>query len=278
MNDVQVRDIVIGKGRPLALISGPCVLEKLDEALFIAETLAAETAKRGIPYIFKASYEKDNRGSAKSYNGPGLHDGLEMLNKVREKIGCPVLSDIHRETDIPAAAQVLDVLQIPAFLCQQTSLILEAGKTGKAINVKKGQFLAPEDMASAVSKLHEMGNDNVLLTERGTCFGYHRLVSDLRCIPIMQSLGCPVVYDPTHIVRIYGLPSSDPAGGEPEFALHLARAGVAAGANALFIETHPSPFKAACDAASMVCLGDELPLLLDQVLPIAAAVRAQGLA
>lgn len=278
MIPVQIGDITIGKGHPLALIAGPCVLETLDEALFIAETVKRETEKRGISYIFKASYEKDNRGVADSYIGPAFDEGLEMLAKVREKIGCPVLSDVHRETDMDAAAQALDVIQIPAFLCQQTSLLLKAGRTGKPVNVKKGQFLAPEDMKSAVSKLRSVGNDQILLTERGACFGYHRLVSDMRSVPIMQSLGCPVVVDPTHIVRIYGRSSADPSGGEPEFAATLARAGVAAGANALFIETHPSPFKAACDAASMICLGDEFPELLDQVVPIAQAMRERNLA
>ena len=278
MNDVKVRDIIIGHGRPLVLIAGPCVLESLDEALFIAERLQHEADRHGLPYIFKASYEKDNRGVADSYIGPGTQEGLNMLAKVREKIGCPVISDVHRETDVDAAAQALDILQVPAFLCQQTSLILKIGEAGKPVNVKKGQFLAPEDMKSAVSKLHATGNKQVLLTDRGTSFGYHRLVSDLRCVPIMQALGCPVVYDPTHIVRIYGKSSADPEGGEPEFVSVLARAGVAAGVNALFIETHPSPFDAACDAASMIRLGDELPALLDQVVPLARAVRELGLA
>jgi 2-dehydro-3-deoxyphosphooctonate aldolase (KDO 8-P synthase) len=278
VNEVKIGDVVIGKGRPLALIGGPCVLEDLDDALFIAENLKRETAKRGFSYIFKASYEKDNRGKPTGYGGPGLDKGLGLLAKVREKIGVPVLSDVHRETDVEAAAQVLDVLQIPAFLCQQTSLVLKVGEAGKPVNVKKGQFLAPEDMKSAVEKLHYVGNRQVLLTDRGTSFGYHRLVFDARAVPIMQGLGCPVVVDPTHIVRIYGRPSSDPEGGEPEFAAVLARAGVAAGANALFIETHPTPFGAACDAASMICLGTELPELLDQVQPLAEAVRAKGLA
>jgi len=278
MIEVKVGEAVIGKGRPLALISGPCVLETLDEALTIAERVKAECDKRGIPYIFKSSYEKDNRGKAESYIGPGLHNGLEMLAKVREKIGVPVLSDIHRETDVDAAAEVLDVIQIPAFLCQQTSLVLKVGGAGRVVNIKKGQFLAPEDLGSAVSKIRYVGNDQILLTDRGTSFGYHRLVFDVRSVPIMQGLGHPVVVDPTHMVRIYGKSSADPAGGEPEFVAALARAGVAAGANALFLETHPEPFKAACDAASMICLGNELPAVLDQVLPIAKSLRDQGLA
>ncbi len=278
MNEVRIGDVIVGDGRPLTLISGPCVLEDVDLALRIAETLKRETAKRGFQYVFKSSYEKDNRGKPTGYAGPGLENGLKLLSRIKSEIGVPVLSDVHRETDVEAAAEVLDVLQIPAFLCQQTSLVLKVGEAGKPVNVKKGQFLAPEDMKSAVAKLHHTGNRQVLLTDRGTCFGYHRLVFDVRGVEIMKGLGCPVVVDPTHIVRIYGRPSSDPAGGEPQFAHVLARAGVAAGANALFIETHPSPFEAACDAASMIRLGDQLPDLLDQVRPIAEAVRARGLA
>ncbi len=278
MSQVRIGEVVIGDGEPLALISGPCVLEDADLALRIAETLKKETAKRGFGYVFKASYEKDNRGKPTGFNGPGLDEGLELLARIKREIGVPVLSDVHRETDVDAAAEVLDVLQIPAYLCQQTSLVIKVGEAGKPVNVKKGQFLAPEDMKSAVDKLHYTGNRQVLLTDRGTCFGYHRLVFDVRGVQIMKELGCPVVVDPTHIVRIYGRPSSDPAGGEPQFAHVLARAGVAAGANALFIETHPDPFKAACDAASMIRLGDQLPQLLDQVRPLAEAVRQLGLA
>ena len=278
MNEVRIGDVVVGDGRPLTLISGPCVLEDVDLALRIAETLKKETAKRGFQLVFKASYEKDNRGKPTGYGGPGLDKGLELLSRIRRETGVPVLSDVHRESDVDAAAEVLDVLQIPAFLCQQTSLVLKVGEAGKPVNVKKGQFLAPEDMKSAVEKLHHTGNKQVLLTDRGTSFGYHRLVFDVRGVEIMKALGCPVVVDPTHMVRIYGRPSSDPAGGEPQFAHVLARAGVAAGANALFIETHPQPFTAACDAASMIRLGDQLPELLDQVRPIAEAVRERGLA
>jgi 2-dehydro-3-deoxyphosphooctonate aldolase (KDO 8-P synthase) len=278
MSQVRIGEVMIGDGAPLALISGPCVLEDADLALRIAETLKKETAKRGFGYVFKASYEKDNRGKPTGFNGPGLEKGLELLARIKREIGVPVLSDVHRENDVDAAAEVLDLLQIPAYLCQQTSLVIKVGEAGKPVNVKKGQFLAPEDMKSAVDKLHYTGNRQVLLTDRGTCFGYHRLVFDVRGVQIMKELGCPVVVDPTHIVRIYGRPSSDPAGGEPQFAHLLARAGVAAGANALFIETHPEPFKAACDAASMIRLGDQLPQLLDQVRPLAEAVRQLGLA
>jgi 2-dehydro-3-deoxyphosphooctonate aldolase (KDO 8-P synthase) len=278
MDEVRIGEVVIGDGRPLTLIAGPCVLEDADLALRIAETLRKETVRRGFQYVFKASYEKDNRGKPTGYGGPGLDRGLEQLARIRREAGVPVLSDVHREADVPAAAEVLDVLQIPAFLCQQTSLVLKVGEAGKPVNVKKGQFLAPEDMRSAVDKLHYTGNRRVLLTDRGTCFGYHRLVFDVRSVQVMKEMGCPVVVDPTHMIRIYGRPSSDPAGGEPQFAHVLARAGVAAGANALFIETHPEPFRAACDAASMLRLGDQLPDLLDQVRPLAEAVREQGLA
>jgi 2-dehydro-3-deoxyphosphooctonate aldolase (KDO 8-P synthase) len=278
MIPVNVGDFTIGHGHPLALISGPCVLENLEDALAIAEQIKIYADQRGMPFIFKASYEKDNRGKPTGFAGPGLHDGLEILAKVKEKIGVPVLSDIHRETDIAAAAEVLDVIQIPAYLCQQTSLVLAAGKSGRVINVKKGQFLAPEDMQSAVDKLRHVGNDQIMLTDRGASFGYHRLVFDTRAVTIMQNLGHPVVVDPTHMVRIYGRSSADPKGGEPEFVATLARAGVAAGANAIFLETHPTPFSAACDAASMICLGDELPEVLDQILPIAQFLRERGIA
>ncbi|MDP8224948.1 MAG: 3-deoxy-8-phosphooctulonate synthase [Candidatus Lernaella stagnicola] len=278
MIPVKIGDISIGHGEPLALIAGPCVLETLDEALAIADFVKTEADKRGMPYIFKASYEKDNRGKPTGYAGPGLDKGLEMLAAIKRKIGVPVLSDIHRETDVKAAAEVLDIVQIPAYLCQQTSLVLEVGRYAKVVNVKKGQFLAPEDMQSAVSKLHHVGNEQILLTDRGASFGYHRLVFDPRSVPIMQGLGHPVVVDPTHMVRIYGRSSADPEGGEPEFAATLARAGVAAGANAIFIETHPSPFEAACDAASMVCMGDELPEVLDQIVAIARMLREKGIA
>ena len=275
---VEVAGIPLGAGCPLVLIAGPCVIE--DEAVMkrAAGGLREICRGLGVPLIFKSSYEKDNRGKPTGYGGPGLDKGLEELARVRREVGVPVLSDVHRECDVRAAAEVLDILQIPAYLCQQTSLVLEVGSAGKTVNVKKGQFLAPEDMKSAVEKLRHVGNERVLLTDRGTCFGYHRLVFDVRSVQIMKTLGCPVVVDPTHIVRIYGKPSSDPSGGEPEYVHTLARAGVAAGANALFIETHPDPFKAACDAASMIRLGDQLPLLLDQVRPLAEAVREQGLA
>jgi len=277
MEEVRVGGIRIGKGQPLMLIAGPCVLE--------SEAVVMETAKRlkdlcgslGIPLIFKASYEKDHRGSEKSYRGPGLEKGLEMLARVKGRFGLPVLSDIHRGEDVDQAKGVLDVLQVPAFLCQQTSLLLKVGEAGKPVNIKKGQFIAPEGMAGAVKKIQSTGNHQVLLTERGTCFGYNKLISDYCSIPIMQDIGCPVIFDATHIVRNYGIPSEDPRGGSPRFVPHLSRAAVAAGCNGLFLETHPDPNQALCDASSMIPL-DRLEVLLRQAKAIHDMVRSWDLA
>ena len=273
MKTVDIGSISIGKGHPLALISGPCVIETEDIALKTAETLKKISEELRIPLIYKSSYEKDNRSTAENYRGPGLDKGLKTLEKVKKAFEIPVLSDIHRETDIPAAAEVLDVIQIPAFLCQQTSLLIAAGKTGKPINVKKGQFLAPDGMKSPINKLNSVGNDRILLTERGTCFGYYQLVADMRAIPIMQSLGYPVVFDATHIIRIYGIPSKDPDGGQPGFVPTLVYAGVAAGCDALFIETHPCVEEALCDASSMIPL-ERLKPLLEKAKALAELVRS----
>jgi 2-dehydro-3-deoxyphosphooctonate aldolase (KDO 8-P synthase) len=201
-----------------------------------------------------------------------MTEGLRILAKVRREIGVPVLSDIHCQMEIPEAAGTLDVLQIPAYLCQQTGLLLAAARTGLALNVKKGQFLAPENMASVVSKVESAGNKRLLLTERGSCFGYNRLVSDLRALPIMRGLGYPVIFDATHIIRLYGIPSSDPRGGEPEYAPMLARAAVAAGTDGVFLETHPEPHQGLCDAASMLPL-EAMPRLLRELLAIHETVR-----
>ncbi|MBI5117377.1 3-deoxy-8-phosphooctulonate synthase [Candidatus Poribacteria bacterium] len=272
MQDVRIDNVVIGHGHPLALIAGPCVLEEETTAFEVAKYLVSLREKLGIPIIFKASYEKDNRGSEKNYIGPGLVDGLKALRNVKQEFGLPVLSDVHRTTDVDVAAETLDVLQIPAYLCQQTSLLLKAGAAGKPVNVKKGQFLSPEGMSSATGKILSTGNNRILLTERGSCFGYNNLVSDMCAIPTMQALGFPVVFDATHIIRIYGVPSKDPRGGKPEYVPHLVRAGVAAGSDALFIECHPSPPEAKCDAASMVPLA-KMEGLVRQAMEIAAIVR-----
>lgn len=275
MNDVTVGKVVIGKGHPIAIIAGPCVIESEDAVMRIAEKLKTITSRLRIPWIFKASYEKDNRSSPEHFQGPLLDEGLRILEKVKTRFAVPVTSDVHRETDVNAAADVLDLLQVPAYLCQQTSLVVKCGETGKPVNIKKGQFLAPEAMKSAVTKMHYTGNKQVLLTDRGTCFGYNRLVADIRSIPIMQSLGCPVVWDATHIVRLYGIKSADPKGGEPEFVPALVRAACAVGTNALFIETHYNPAEALCDAASMIPLSVFEPLMR-QVQILSEAARQMG--
>jgi len=270
---VDVAGLRMGAGTPLVLIAGPCVLETEKVVMAVAERLAKLSAELGMGVIFKSSYEKDNRSQVGNYRGPGLQEGLALLAKVKAETGLPLISDVHRRSDIEAAAEVLDIVQIPAYLCQQTSLLIEAGRCAKVVNIKKGQFLAPENMSGPVGKVRHGGCQQVLLTERGTTFGYNRLVADMTSIPIMQALGCPVVFDATHIVRRYGIPSADPSGGDPEFVSVLTRAGVAAGADALFLETHPNPSEGLCDAASMLPL-DELPQLLESVRPIAEAVRS----
>jgi len=276
MNEVRVGEIRIGKGNPLVLIAGPCVLEGETLALEIAEQLKQLCRTLKIPLIFKASYEKDNRSSEKSYKGPGLEEGLRVLAKIKEKVGIPVLSDVHRMEDVDRAKEVLDVIQIPAFLCRQTSLLIKAGETGRVVNIKKGQFVAPEDMAGAVKKIHSTGNHQVLLTERGTCFGYNKLISDFCSIPIMQEIGCPVIFDATHVIRNYGIPSEDPKGGSPLYVPHLSRAAVAVGCNGLFLETHPRPSQALCDASSMIPL-NEMEGLLRQAKTLHDMVRTWGI-
>jgi 2-dehydro-3-deoxyphosphooctonate aldolase (KDO 8-P synthase) len=276
MNEVRVGEIRIGRGKPLVLIAGPCVIESEANALEVAKEMKKICSNLKIPYIFKASYEKDNRGSEKSYKGPGLKQGLKILTKVKEKVGVPVLSDIHRMEDVDSAKEVLDILQVPAFLCQQTSLLLKVGAAGKVVNIKKGQFIAPESMAGAVKKIYSTGNHQVLLTERGTCFGYNKLIADFCSIPVLQEIGCPVIFDATHVVRNYGIPSDDPKGGSPQFVPHLSRAAAAAGCNGLFLETHPRPKEALCDASSMIPL-DEMENLLKQTKAIHDMIRSWGI-
>jgi 2-dehydro-3-deoxyphosphooctonate aldolase (KDO 8-P synthase) len=251
MNAVRIGNVTVGDGHPLALIAGPCVIESEDLVLRTAESVKAVADRLSMPLIFKSSYTKDNRSSAKSWQGPGLEKGLAVLRKVKERFGIPVLSDVHDQHDMAAAAEVLDVIQIPAYLCMQTEMMLAAARTGCAINVKKGQFLDPGDMKHIIGKIEGEGNRNILLTERGACFGYHNLVVDMRSLQIMRQLGYPVVFDPTHAIRIYGVSSADPKGGAPQFVPGLSRAGVASGVDAIFIETHPNCSEALCDAASM---------------------------
>ncbi len=272
MQIVQVGDIKIGTGNPLALIAGPCVIETEDIVLQTAEQVKRIADKLKLPLIFKSSYLKDNRSSSKSYQGPGLEKGLRILQKVKEQVGIPVLSDIHDAHDAQACAEVLDVIQVPAFLSMQTTLLLAVARTGKVINVKKGQFLAASDMQTAINKITGEGNNQILLTDRGTFFGYHNLIMDMRNLKIMRNLGYPVVLDPTHAIRKYGVSSSDPRGGAKEFIFPLTRAGVAAGVDALFIETHPDCDSALCDSASMLPL-QKLEELLYQAKTIDEMVK-----
>ena len=263
MKTIKVGSLAIGPDQPLALIAGPCVIESEELVLRTAEAVKKIAERRGMPYILKSSYTKDNRSSARSYQGAGLEEGLRILEKARRELGVPVLSDVHNEQEATAAGEVLDVIQIPAYLSMQTSLTLAAARTGKAINIKKGQFLDPNDMKNVIRKIEEEGNENIMLTERGTFFGYHNLVIDFRSLPIMRSLGYPVVIDPTHAIRVYGISSSDPAGGNPQYVPALTRAALAAGCEVLFVETHPNCSEALCDAASMWPL-DRLENLLIQ--------------
>jgi len=257
--------------RRLFLIAGPCVIETESLCLRIAESLAASCRKLGLHYTFKASYDKANRTSARSFRGPGIEAGLKTLEKVRDQVGVPVLTDVHTESDARLAGQVVDVLQIPAFLCRQSDLIAAAAATGRIVNIKKGQFLAPGDMARVVEKARSAGAKRVLLTERGTTFGYHNLVADMRSIPIMARLRLPVVFDVTHSVQLPG-GGGDRSGGERQFAAVLARAAVAAGAHGVFIETHPAPDKALSDGPNMVPLR-EMPALLTRLHKLHQALR-----
>ena len=261
----------VGDGEKPLLIAGPCVIESPELALSIAESIARLPVVREFNFVFKASYLKDNRSSGSSFRGPGVEEGLRTLENVRTKVGCPVLSDVHDVSEVAAAAHVLDVLQIPAFLSRQSSLIEAAGASGKPVNIKKGQFLAPEDMQNVVEKIRAAGARSVLLTERGTSFGYHDLVVDFRGFVRMRDSGCPVIFDVTHsLQRPGGLGRS--SGGEPALAPMMARAAAAVPVDGFFIETHPNPSQAKSDAAAMLPF-DQLPALLERVVRILAAVR-----
>jgi len=274
MNAVQIQSFRIGGGNPLALIAGPCVIESEKLVLSTAESIRKIADRLRMPFIFKSSYLKDNRSSARSFQGPGLEKGLRILEKIKQEVGIPVLSDIHDKHDAAACAQVLDVIQIPAYLSMQTELTLAVARTGKAVNVKKAQFMDPHDVAHIVGKIEEEDNRKILLTERGTCFGYRNLVVDMRSFQIMRGLGYPVVFDPTHSIRIYGISSSDQRGGAPQFVPALSRAATAAGIDAIFIETHPDCQNALCDAASMWPL-QQLEKLLIQIKAVDELVKNQ---
>jgi 2-dehydro-3-deoxyphosphooctonate aldolase (KDO 8-P synthase) len=263
---IQINDMKIGAKNPLLLIAGPCVIESEKSTLEHAAALRDIAKHFKIPFIFKSSYDKANRSSIDSYRGPGLAKGLAVLKKVKDSLGVAVLSDVHCKNEIEAAAAVLDVIQIPAFLCRQTDFIIACAKTKKAINIKKGQFLAPWDIINVIKKVRTANNDNILITERGFSFGYNNLVSDMRSIPIMQKFGYPVIYDATHSVQLPGA-AGDYSGGEREFILPLAMAAVAAGCDGIFVEAHKAPAEALCDAANTISLED-LKILLEKAIQI----------
>ncbi|OGR05447.1 MAG: 3-deoxy-8-phosphooctulonate synthase [Deltaproteobacteria bacterium RIFOXYD12_FULL_50_9] len=258
--------IKVGPGHPFLLIAGPCVLESVEVTRRVAGFMRDLTAKLGINYVFKASFDKANRTSITSFRGPGLDQGLRILADIRREFALPVVSDIHDVGQVIQAATVLDILQIPAFLCRQTDLLLAAAQTGKPINLKKGQFLSAWDMRHAVTKIKSTGNRNLLLTERGTSLGYNNLVVDMRSLPVMRELGCPVIYDATHSVQLPG-GAGGSSGGQREFIAPLARAAVAAGIDGLFMEVHPDPDKALCDGPNSLALDTVEPLLV-QLLEI----------
>jgi 2-dehydro-3-deoxyphosphooctonate aldolase (KDO 8-P synthase) len=274
---VRVGGVTVGGGRPLVLIGGPCAIESEKHALMTAERLAAITSDHRVPFIYKSSYDKANRSSVNSYRGPGLKEGLRILKKVAAAVGVPVLSDVHDVSEVEPAAEVLDVLQIPAFLCRQTDLLVAAARTGKPVNVKKGQFLAAADMKNVADKITSAGNAAVLLTERGTSFGYHNLVVDMRGLADMRALGFPVVFDATHSVQLPG-GMGDRSGGERRYVPALARAAVAVGIDALFMEMHEDPDRTLpdgrplSDGPNMLRI-DDLPRLLDELAAIDGALR-----
>ncbi len=267
-----VGSIEIGDGQGLALIAGPCVIESEDLCVEVGKRVKEIAGSLKMPYVFKASFDKANRTSVRSFRGPGIERGLEILASVKSKLGVPVLTDIHEPWQAKPTAEVVDVLQIPAFLCRQTDLIVAAAETGKCVNIKKAQFLAPWDMRNSVEKARSTGNNSILLTERGSSFGYNMLVVDMCSLPTMRGLGCPVVMDATHAVqRPGGL--GDATGGAREFVPHLMRAAVAVGVDALFLEVHPDPEKALCDASSMLSLAS-LPKALADAVAIRKALTA----
>jgi 2-dehydro-3-deoxyphosphooctonate aldolase (KDO 8-P synthase) len=268
---VTVGNINCGTG-DLFLIAGPCVIEEETLMLKTAEMLKKTSEKMKLPLIFKSSYQKDNRSSLDYYIGPGVTKGLEILAKIKEMFDVPVISDVHYPSQVDEAKEVLDIIQVPAYLCMQTDLVVAVAKTGKPVNLKHGQFLAPENMIKPVKKVEDSGNHQILLTERGYTFGYNDLVVDPRSFYFLNQIGYPVIFDVTHSIRRYGIPSADPRGGARQFLPVLARAGAAAGIDGLFIETHPEPEKALCDAASQLCI-DDLETFLEPLIEIHSVVK-----
>jgi 2-dehydro-3-deoxyphosphooctonate aldolase (KDO 8-P synthase) len=270
LNEAAIWKSLNAPGR-LILIAGPCVIESKDLCLRVASVLKKACDRLGVFYVFKASYDKANRTSARSFRGPGLEEGLAVLTDVRARVGVPVLTDVHTAAQAAAAARVADILQIPAFLCRQTDLIAAAVQTGRIVNLKKGQFLSPEEMGQVVGKARSTGGKKLLVTERGTTFGYHNLVADMRSIPIMRRFGFPVIFDATHSVQLPG-GGGDRSGGQREFAPVLARSALAAGASGIFLETHPDPDHALSDGPNMIPLA-AMPALLKSLLKVYSAVQ-----
>jgi 2-dehydro-3-deoxyphosphooctonate aldolase (KDO 8-P synthase) len=266
-----VGKVRFGAGAPLFLIAGPCVIESEGHATMMAEKLGAVASELGVPYIFKASYDKANRTSVASYRGPGLKNGLKILAKIKKKTGLPVLTDVHQASEVEAAAEVCDILQIPAFLSRQTDLLVAAGKSGRVVNIKKGQFLSPAEMGNAAEKVASTGNEKIILTERGNSFGYQNLVVDMRSFPMMRKFGYPVVFDVTHSVQLPGREGKS-SGGQPEFIEPLARAGVAAGVDGIFLEVHDNPAKALSDGSNALPLG-QFHALMEKIVSLGGLVR-----
>ncbi len=272
MKRIKLGNFEIG-GEKLTILAGPCAIESQDILNKTAEKLKEITEKLDINFVFKSSFDKANRSSITSYRGPGMEKGLEMLNKIKKEFNLPIVTDIHTPDQAAVVAEVADILQIPAFLCRQTDLLVAAAKTGKIVNIKKGQFLAPEQMGPLIKKVEDSGNDKILVTDRGSSFGYNNLVVDFRGIPIMQEFGYPVVFDATHSVQLPGANGTS-SGGDRRFVPYLAKAAMAAGANCLFFEIHPDPDKALCDGANMVPL-DKAENLFNNCKSIFELVRSQ---
>jgi 2-dehydro-3-deoxyphosphooctonate aldolase (KDO 8-P synthase) len=266
-----VGNVRFGAGAPLFLIAGPCVIESEGHASMMAEKLGAVADELGVPYIFKASYDKANRSSVSSYRGPGLKNGLKILAKIKKRTGLPLLTDVHQASEVEAAAEVCDILQIPAFLSRQTDLLVATGKSGRVVNIKKGQFLSPAEMGNAAEKVASTGNEKIILTERGNSFGYQNLVVDMRSFPMMRKFGYPVVFDVTHSVQLPGGEGKS-SGGQPEFIEPLARAGVAAGVDGIFLEVHENPAKALSDGSNALPLG-QFRGLMEKIVELGGLVR-----
>lgn len=273
MKEITVNNIRIGTGNPLVLIAGPCVIESEAQCFDAAMVLRDIAEQAGVPLIFKSSYDKANRSSADSFRGPGLEEGLRILKRIKDDLFLPVLTDVHEVHQVAPVAQAVDVLQIPAFLCRQTDLVQEAARSGKAINIKKGQFMSPYEVSNVIEKIERAGNSRILLTERGTCFGYNNLIVDMRSIPIMQNFGYPVIFDGTHSVQEPGKLGKS-TGGSREFIPYLVRAAVGAGCNGIFLEAHKNPIRALSDGPNMLFF-DDLPELLRQAVLIEKVVHVK---